>query len=274
MDSALPEINDALRLPSAKLIRHKPGRRAAIVHGGTVTKIRAKGLDKRAVSVYQELNKHALPFATPKKIKHIPHMRAIEFERLEGVDVEDLLFSGNETIAERAGEALAAMHAANITVRRRHTLDDEIEILRARLSDDFELFSACKAASKCLVEAEAVAVHRDFHPGQLMMQPNGILAVLDFDLMAMGDPAVDVGNFAAHLVEAAIRGKKIARTAVETFSRSYHAAGGPALVNNVAVYRALSMARLVTIARQRDDRRAYAERIRAAALLELTEGSK
>jgi aminoglycoside phosphotransferase (APT) family kinase protein len=124
------------------------------------------------------------------------------------------------------------------------------------------------------VETELVALHRDFHPGQLMMQPNGVLAVLDFDLMAMGDPAVDVGNFAAHLEESAIRGKTVASTAVSSFLKSYHEAGGPALVSNAAVYRALSLARLVSIARERDDRRAYAETIRAAALLELTEGSK
>lgn len=273
-DSALPEINDALRAPSAKLIRHKPGRRAAIECGGVVTKIRAKGLDEKAASVYQELNKQAFPFATPKQIRHLPHMRAIEFEKLDGVEVDGLLFNGNETIAQLAGQALASLHTAKIRVDREHTVTDEFEILKARLVDDIELLSACEAALNRLAEADVVAIHRDFHPGQLMMQPNGVLAVLDFDLMAMGDPAVDVGNFAAHLVEAAIRGKKVANTAVETFSKSYHGAHGPALLNNAAVYRALTMARLVSIARERDDRRPYVERIRAAALLELTEGSK
>ncbi|MDQ2987102.1 MAG: aminoglycoside phosphotransferase family protein [Armatimonadota bacterium] len=273
-DPALPEINDAFRSPLAKLIRHKPGRRAAIDSGAVVTKIRAKGLDEKAAIVYQELNKHTFPFATPRTTRHILHIRAIEFEKLEGVAAEPALFDGDETIAQLAGDALAAMHKADVKVSRQHTIESEMEILQNRLADDPELFCACKAASRRLVATSPAAIHRDFHPGQLLIQPNGRLAILDFDLMAMGDPAIDVGNFAAHLEEAGIRGKSVSGTAIKTFLKSYQGARGPALLDNATIYCALSLARLVSIAREGEDRRAHAQRIRAAALLKLMEGSK
>ncbi|HEU4436262.1 MAG TPA: phosphotransferase, partial [candidate division Zixibacteria bacterium] len=55
-----------------------------------------------------------------------------------------------------------------------------------------------------VAEKETVLVHRDFYDKQLLVGANRI-TLLDTDTLALGDPAVDVGNFLAHLV---LRGKQ------------------------------------------------------------------
>ena len=55
------------------------------------------------------------------------------------------------------------------------------------------------------IEARQVpGIHRDFHPDQVLVDGR-TLTLLDFDLFAAGDPALDVGNFSAHLTELALR---------------------------------------------------------------------
>ena len=44
----------------------------------------------------------------------------------------------------------------------------------------------------------AVPVHRDFYYSQVLFD-DFILNLIDFDLLSLGDPALDVANFTAHL---------------------------------------------------------------------------
>jgi len=270
IDTALPEIEDALRSPTAQIIRHKPGRRAVVATDGTITKLRAKGLDVRAAKVYEELEKRSLPFNTPRVVGYASHLRAITFERLHGHDAERRIFAGDIRSCELAGKALAELHNATIRVERVHSIQDELEILEKKLMGDHHLLELCRQASKQLHLVQHVAIHRDFHPGQLLSNKNGI-AILDFDLMSMGDPAIDVGNFTAHLDEATIRGEHVSPLAAEVFIEAYQNAAGPALYNNIAIDHALSLARLVAIASEKPERRAWATELRAAALLKLKE---
>ncbi len=55
-------------------------------------------------------------------------------------------------------------------------------------------------ASRLPPPPAATPIHRDFYYSQVLVQDRGRLTLIDFDLMALGDPALDVANFAAHLV--------------------------------------------------------------------------
>jgi aminoglycoside phosphotransferase (APT) family kinase protein len=44
-----------------------------------------------------------------------------------------------------------------------------------------------------------VPIHRDLHDKQVLVEPGGGIGVLDFDTLALGDPALDLGNLLAHL---------------------------------------------------------------------------
>ncbi len=55
-----------------------------------------------------------------------------------------------------------------------------------------------------LPDATEVLLHRDLHPDHLLWT-GARLYLIDFDLAAAGDAAVDVGNLVAHLIELGLR---------------------------------------------------------------------
>jgi streptomycin 6-kinase len=46
---------------------------------------------------------------------------------------------------------------------------------------------------------ETCVIHGDLHVGQFLIDASGTCWLIDFDDVAIGDPAADLGNFAAHL---------------------------------------------------------------------------
>lgn len=58
-------------------------------------------------------------------------------------------------------------------------------------------------ASRLPLPPAVTPIHRDFYYSQVLVQEGPgreQLTLIDFDLMALGDPALDVANFAAHLI--------------------------------------------------------------------------
>lgn len=55
--------------------------------------------------------------------------------------------------------------------------------------------------------------HNDFYDDQLMVTPDGRMALVDFEEIGPGDPLLDVGNFLAHLSWASVFGREKSRVA-------------------------------------------------------------
>jgi thiamine kinase-like enzyme len=47
-------------------------------------------------------------------------------------------------------------------------------------------------------------IHRDFYPDQILVDRDRLWLV-DLDLCCQGDPALDIGNFIAHITEQSLR---------------------------------------------------------------------
>ena len=71
------------------------------------------------------------------------------------------------------------------------------------------------------VPARPVLVHRDFHDGQVLVDDSYAVGLIDFDLMAAGDPAVDVANFICHLELREHQGGAAAAPLVAAFLDGY-----------------------------------------------------
>lgn len=103
-------------------------------------------------------------------------------------------------------------------------------------------------------------VHRDFYHDQAIWD-SAACRLVDLDLVAVGDPALDVGNFIAHLMELSWRSgidARLAATSIERFAAAYmQRAKGSISHDAVSRYTTLSLARLVAIASRRDDRRQH-----------------
>ena len=90
-----------------------------------------------------------------------------------------------------------------------HTVEDEIDILEKRNEVFHRILANPSAGVKPIVEevirrleqlppVDSVICHRDFHDKQVLLSETRI-TLLDLDLLANSDPALDAGNILAHL---------------------------------------------------------------------------
>lgn len=268
-------------LRRADLLRHKPGRRALLRYtltrpGGTLQvlgKVRAKGTDHRTQRLQAWLWANgfddscadgvsaAEPLGTVDAF-HMTLQRAVP-----GRGLETLLTADAKPLLGRVAEALYRLHRTPAPVCRRHTVHDELEILSRQLgavsaaSPQYRerlerLLAASAALAAGLPAAPEATLHRDFYPDQVLVG-GGRLYLLDLDLCARGDPALDVGNFVAHLREHALRRwgnpDALAELAQAFTSRYRELTGLPAAAADG--YASLSLARHVAISQRLPERR-------------------
>ena len=133
------------------------------------------------------------------------------------------LHHGNPASApSQAATAGSAAHGApvqSVTVRplitKRWTLDDELQMLHQRLREAAALRPQWAVRIEALIPATqrlgahlqstpTTGIHRDCYADQVLVDGEQ-LYWLDLDLFCEGDPALDVGNFIAHLMEDGLR---------------------------------------------------------------------
>jgi Phosphotransferase enzyme family len=140
----------------------------------------------------------ALPGRPPKLIGP----RATEDASLCGAALKEL---------RERGEGDGAVWTAGDEIEGLEQWLTRISRYRADLEQTFQ--SALESVSRCLEnlsETEPAVCHRDFHEGQLLLG-GGACGLLDFDTLCLADPALDIGNFSAHVRLSEIRGNGTAR---------------------------------------------------------------
>jgi Ser/Thr protein kinase RdoA (MazF antagonist) len=160
----------------------------------------------------------------------------------------------------RTGAALAELHRHGGTDARRWTMADEAAVLERALSraadarPDLagvvrEIGSHAARSLAALGDGVGCAIHRDFYFDQVIVD-DARLWIVDLDLFACGDPAIDVGNFLAHLDEFGLRRYTDHRALDRqktAFLSGYVSASGPADPDRIAVLQAISLARHISL---------------------------
>jgi aminoglycoside phosphotransferase (APT) family kinase protein len=111
-------------------------------------------------------------------------------------------------------------------------------------------------------------IHRDFYPDQVLVDGNR-LYLLDFDLYARGDPALDIGNCIGHITEQAVRTRGDPQAFADreaALADRFVELAGEQTRPAVRAYALLTLARHVQLSAQRVERQPFTER-----LLELCE---
>jgi aminoglycoside phosphotransferase (APT) family kinase protein len=182
-------------------------------------------------------------------------------------------------VAGRIGGAIAKLHRVLPPLPRKHSIADEIAGLHKALDGIGKLRPewdrrlravgrACERLAATATQTCVSGVHRDFYHDQVIVDGDRIW-LLDLDLAAEGDPAVDAGNFIAHLAEQSLRmhGNPDALAAEEeAFVSGFRRAGGEADRENIEIYKTLSLARHIYLSATFESRRQY-----TSALLTLCE---
>jgi aminoglycoside phosphotransferase (APT) family kinase protein len=280
-------IGCAVNVTAVRVMRHRLGRRVVLRYeteaGWAIAgKVRAKGTDERTHRLQSRL--HALGWReggevgaeVPMPLGIVPGWSMTLQTWLGGTPASAWFDppgrDGAPEVAERLGVLLARLHDADVGVTRRHDAVAELRVLRGQLG----LLAAAFPSESMRIEgviarAERVAdavfgagvaaatLHRDFHPEQVLVAEDRWV-LLDLDTVAVGPRAIDVGNMAAHWLEAALRGGDETRhaVAVARFTAAYEAAGVQLAEGAVVGATALSLLRLAGVALRIEERRPWA----------------
>lgn len=218
--AALGVAPEALDLRPPQLVREKPGRRALVRYRGAagdapfdlLGKLRAKGPDIRTAALHRALRLRGLdgraPGATgvPASRGRIDVLHLWLQERAPGLTATEFLRPDAPTeAATQTGAALAQLHRADVATARGWSLADESAVLDRALGaaaaeqprEAPRLAAIAGRARALLARLEPVrptGIHRDFHPDQVLIDGPQVW-IVDLDLYASGDPAIDLGNY-------------------------------------------------------------------------------
>ncbi len=292
-----------LALRSVQLVRHKPGRRALVQYDGTtgageavsvLGKLRARGLDRTAWRVQDTLHRSAFgddapdAICVPAALGAIPELFLWLQRKVPGTPLTAQLGQpGDVALCARAATALHKLHVTPVATSRRHGVADEVALLCERLLPQLahthpalalrseRLAAACRRLATAIPDDPPCGIHRDFHPDQVLAD-GGQMWIVDFDLYCQGHPALDAGNFLAHLTEWALRrhGDPLELVDCErAFEEQFLALSGRELQPSLRGHTLLSLARHVYLSTRYEDRRATTEPLLALCEERLDLGS-
>jgi aminoglycoside phosphotransferase (APT) family kinase protein len=277
---------------AATLVRHKPAKRALVRYdtdrGPLLGKMRAHhrattpftlAVALRAAGLH-ESSAHGV--GVPEPVAVLDDMGMWLQRWVAGGSATESMVAGGSAQAASAARwcATAAVHVhrAGVPARRTHSAADELRILTERLDrlarsrPDLAgrlaaVIDRCTGLIAELHDRPTCGIHRDYYPDQVILHDG--VTVVDFDLYCQGDPAVDIGNFAGHLSELAVRelGDEHALDDISaTFVDQYLRLAGASHRAAIEVYTTLTVARLVSLSTEIAGRQQSTE-----ALLQFTE---
>ncbi len=193
----------------------------------------------------------------PRPIGYLDPWRALLMEDVPGVALpwlEDAELTHGITAA---GRALAKLHGTVLAVKDRYNVDDEIELLRRWVILIDGVFPDLGAATtdaliRVVTELDAcrqfepTLVHRDFYEKQAL-SAHGDTVLIDFDTLCLADPALDVGNFLAHLKLNCLQGIIDRDDAESLFLEGYRRSRNRRFMTRVSTYTRASMLRLACL---------------------------
>ena len=263
--------------------RHKTGRRCMLqfeLHTDSgpkfvLGKASAKRLDKRTRKTHKALYKlHEFDcnskdgISVPKPMGCVADWNMWFQEKVVGESGCSLLANGQlKSVADRVANAIAKLHQSNFTTDRVHSIEDELSILNKRLSETIvklpeqedsisRIWRNCQLIGQAINEHPAVPIHRDFYQDQILFSENRTTLV-DLDLVSMGHPALDVGNFLAHLTEHSLRNYGHANHWSEEeqqIQSRYLELNSDVSVHDIQAFKTLSLARHIAISASRPRR--------------------
>ena len=283
-----------LRLKKIRLIRHKPGRRCLIEYDVEVNrpdapkefvtligKTRVRRSGNEAFRLQQAIWDSGFDSASldgisvPEPIGVIAAFQMWFQRKVEGPTVEKFLTTdGRVHLARRVAQAIHKLHKADVPTDKTHTINDELKILRecfdqvAALHPQGSqrlrrLFVACEQLSAKTPPGGKCGIHRDFYASQVIVNAER-LWLLDFDLYCQGDPALDAGNFIAHITEQALRelGSPDALVEVEQgLEEEFVRLSGECARPAMRLYRDLTLARHIFLSTKFPERNHLTERL-------------
>jgi len=145
----------------------------------------------------------------PGPVLYIPAVSFLMMERAEGEPLREIFERGRdpEPYVKGAARWLARLHNSGISLDVESSRDDEIAasyrytragswLLPTLKSEILSISNQLVDAQKALQLRARKPIHGDYHPRNIIVSP-GLTTVIDFEEARIGDPAFDIGYFAA-----------------------------------------------------------------------------
>ena len=234
LEQAMPDFyrqNGPWEVVKISVRRHKPGRRCLIEYQlstarglqSILGKVSVKRLDRRSFRIQTALY-NSCGFSqdgpdgieVPRPLGQWAPWNMWFQEKVEATEgIAFLEKSRLPSVVGRIAATIAKLHQSDLVPTKRHSEQDELNLLLDRLSvmavqlPDESLrinliADRCRSICASISNRPPTPIHRDFYHDQIMFA-NGRTYLVDLDLVSLGHPALDVGNFLAHLAEDGIR---------------------------------------------------------------------
>lgn len=241
----------------SQLVAHRPERRAVVrdADGSYVKVVRPE----RAAAVARAARSAGrLGVRVPAVLDVDAACGTVRTSALPGRTLHDLLAGdapGAVHAARALGRTLAALHRSPLPAGLPlHDAASERRVVEtwrswAALHGVLGTGSAPGAApASGPLPVQPVPIHRDLHDKQVLIEPDGAVALLDFDLVSAGDAALDVANVLVHVELRARQGRCSLDAAVEV-GHALLAAYDPAphVLERLPFYDATSRHRLAAV---------------------------
>ena len=291
---------DAFVRPQAiRVVRYRPAKRCLIEYDVDVEregiqcqrhtvlgKLRARHFGSSDFWLLHSLRQAGLDSASedgicvPRPIGVLPRFRMWLQCKVPGDVATDLLGSAlGVPLARRIAEAAHKLHQAGVATTKRHTMADELRILKdclVRVAQEEPRWSRrlervledCQRLAARTRQLAACGSHRDFYADQIIVSGRE-LYLIDFDLYCRADPGLDIGNFLGHVTEQSLRecGDPTALRDVErALEERYVELAGEEVRPAVGTYALLTLVRHIYLSTRYPERRSWTE-----SLLELCE---
>jgi aminoglycoside phosphotransferase (APT) family kinase protein len=226
-----------------RLLGHRLGKRAVLEIGSKSKHIPARAdliikcFRSRGHPHYQaarrlrELIRHCgasdAALSVPKPIFLMDDIQAMVMKRLPGAPIMSLDIALMAEALESAGRALDALSRLPLHGLAYYGARRELEMLEMRVAlaaafhPDLSpmLYCAMQRVGRNLNRLRPVTPkpsHRDFHDKQIFVDEQGV-TLIDFDTLCLADPALDAGNFVAHLELLELQGQELPVDAKDRF---------------------------------------------------------
>ncbi|MPZ97216.1 MAG: phosphotransferase [Propionibacteriales bacterium] len=230
-DRRLPALARLASAPGARLVAHRAERRGVVRNAdGSYTKVLRPGRLPAVVTAQPAYAGTRL--RAPRVLAEDRAGGTLRMSALSGRTLHQLLAdpsvpdSDIGAVGRAVGSALAALHAVPVTGLPTHDAAAEVAVTRRWLDhaagyglvDVTPLRRSLNRAMQRLAEGRPLApayLHRDLHDKQVVIEPGLPPGLLDFDLAAAGEAALDLANLLVHLELRSVQG----RCSVESASR-------------------------------------------------------
>lgn len=198
-------------LLGAEVLSHRLGKRVTIrtAHSEIIKGYKVRSpLPEATFERGAVLAAAAPPLGGPRPLEILSEQRAVVWQAETPTPPGQHEKPSSEAVALTAA-ALRQFHATENLQGPPHDLTRELDqidrlaqkvrLVRPEMADLIDATLA-KASSRVvdLGLSPTGPIHRDAHPGQFIVQDDRAL-VIDVDTLAKGDPAIDLGNYSAHL---------------------------------------------------------------------------